>query len=216
MKVNILSDYLCSLNNDDEESLPIAVLFFSNRIFPLGSKFVMNIGFSIITKVLSEIATLDSNQIQTIYLQHGDIGALSEYAVSKKNVVSLFQPQPLTLTFLYERLKQIADTLGSGSNKNRKNILKGLLIDSSPLEAKYLIKIINGELRIGLTGGLVEIAISRCDAHFRRYFQVSIVGQAQSSAYYTNQTTYTFKLHASRCDVLCRRDNQLSTKTFDM
>jgi DNA ligase 1 len=92
MKVNILSDYLCSLNDDDEESLPIAVLFFSKRIFPLGSKFVMNIGFSIITKVLSEIATLDSNQIQTIYLQHGDIGALSEYAVSKKNVVSLFQP----------------------------------------------------------------------------------------------------------------------------
>jgi DNA ligase-1 len=38
--------------------------------------------------------------------------------------------------------------------------LKGLLINSSPLEAKYLIKIINGEMRIGLTEGLVEIAIS--------------------------------------------------------
>jgi DNA ligase 1 len=36
-----------------------------------------------------------------------------------------------------------------------------LLIDSSPLEAKYPIKIINGELRIGLTEGLVEIAISK-------------------------------------------------------
>ena len=57
MKVNILSDYLCSLNDDDRESLPIAALFFSNRIFPQGSKFVMNIGFSTIIKVLSEIAT---------------------------------------------------------------------------------------------------------------------------------------------------------------
>src|SRR5581483_2771901 len=46
-------------------------------------------------------------------------------------------------------------------SKDRKNILKGLLIDSSPLEAKYLIKIINGELRSGLTEGLVEIAISK-------------------------------------------------------
>ena len=161
MKVNILSDYLCSLNDNDEESLPIAVLFFSNRIFPQGSKFVMNIGFSTIIKVLSEIATLVSNQIQKIYLQHGDIGALSEYAVSKKNVVSLFQQQPLTLSSIYERLKEIADTIGSGSSKDKKNILKGLLIDSSPLEAKYLIKIINGELRIGLTEGLVEIAISK-------------------------------------------------------
>jgi DNA ligase 1 len=160
MKINILSDYLYSLN-DDEESLPIAVLFFSGRIFPQGSKFVMNIGYSTVIQVLSEIATLDSNQIQKIYLQHGDMGAISEYAVSKKNMISLFQQQPLTLSSIYVRFKKIADTIGSGSSKDKKNILKGLLIDSSPLEAKYLIKIINGELRIGLTEGLVEIAISK-------------------------------------------------------
>ena len=158
MKVNVISEYLFSLN---DESLPIAVLFFSNRIFPRGSKFVMNIGFSTIIQVLSEIATLDLNQIQKIYLQHGDIGALSEYAVSKKNMVSLFQQQPLTLSSVYGRLKEIADTIGSGSSKDKKKILKGLLIDSSPLEAKYLIKIINGEMRIGLTEGLVEVAISK-------------------------------------------------------
>ncbi len=142
------------------ESLPIAVLFFAGRIFPQGSKFVMNIGYSTIIQLLSEIATLDSNQIQKIYLEHGDMGALSEYAVSKKNVVSLFQ-QPLTLSSIYGRLKEIADTIGSGSGKDKKNILKGLLIDSSPQEAKYLIKIINREMRIGLTEGLVEIAISK-------------------------------------------------------
>jgi len=164
MKVNILSDYLYSLN-DDEESLPIAVLFFAGRIFPQGSKFVMNIGYSTIIQVLSEIATLDSNQIQKIYLEHGDMGALSEYAVSIKNVISLFQQQPLTLLSAYGRLKDIADTIGSGSGKDKRNILKGLLIDSLPHEAKYLIKIISGEMRIGLTEGLVEIAISKV---FRR------------------------------------------------
>jgi DNA ligase 1 len=159
MKINILSDYLYSLS--DEESLPIAVLFFAGRIFPQGSKFVMNIGYSTIIQVLSEIATLDSDQIQKIYLEHGDMGALSEYAVSKKNVVSLFQQQALTLSSIYDRLKEIADAIGSGSGKDKKNILKGLLIDSSPQEAKYLIKIINREMRIGLTEGLVEIAISK-------------------------------------------------------
>ena len=122
---------------------------------------MMNIGFSTIIRVLSEIATLDPNQIQRIYLQHGDMGALSEYAVSKKNMVSLFQQQALTLLSIYDRLKEIADTIGSGSGKDKKNILKGLLINSSPLEAKYLIKIINGETRIGLTEGLVEIAVSK-------------------------------------------------------
>jgi DNA ligase 1 len=121
----------------------------------------MNIGYSTIIQVLSEIATLDSNQIQKIYLEHGDMGALSEYAVSIKNVISLFQQQPLTLLSVYRRLKDIADTIGSGSGKDKRNILKGLLIDSLPQEAKYLIKIISREMRIGLTEGLVEIAISK-------------------------------------------------------
>jgi DNA ligase-1 len=158
MKINILSRYLLSL---DDESLAIAVLFFSNRIFSRGSRFVMNIGFSTILMALSEIASLDPNQIQQIYLQHGDMGALSEYAVSKKNMVSLFQQQVLTLSSIYGRLKEVTDTIGAGSDKARKNILKGILINSSPLEAKYLIKIINAETRIGLTEGLVEIAISK-------------------------------------------------------
>jgi len=157
--VNILSKYLTSLN--DDETLSVVVLFFSNRIFPKGSKFVMNIGFSTIMQVLSQIAVLNLNQIQTIYLKYGDLGALSEYTVSMKNVVSLFQQQPLTVLSVYDRLKQIADAIGSGSGKYKKDILKGLLIESGPAEAKYLTRIINGELRIGLTEGLVEVAISK-------------------------------------------------------
>ena len=158
IKINIISEYLSSLS---EESLSIAVLFFSNRIFPRGSKFTLNIGFSIIMQVLSEIASLDPNQIQQIYLRHGDIGALSEYAVSKKHMASLFQQQALTLSSIHDRLERIADAIGSGSGKEKKNILKGLLTNSSPLEAKYLIKIINGEMRIGLTESLVEIGVSK-------------------------------------------------------
>ena len=104
IKVNIISEYLSSLS---EESLSIAVLFFSNRIFPRGSKFTLNIGFSIIMQVLSEIASLDPNQIQQIYLRHGDIGALSEYAISKKHMASLFQQHAITLSFIHNRLERI-------------------------------------------------------------------------------------------------------------
>jgi hypothetical protein len=47
---------------------------------------VMNIGFSTIIQVLCEIATLDSNQIQKIYLQHGDLSMLSaKYKRNSRN-----------------------------------------------------------------------------------------------------------------------------------
>ena len=157
-KVSILSEYLAGL---DEDSLPIAVLFLSGRIFPRGSKLNVNVGFSTIMQSLSEIAMLDAGEIQEIYLAHGDMGALSEYAVSKKHMISLFQQQQLTLCFVYNQLKKIADTVGPGAGKNKTKILTGLLINILPLEAKYLIKIINGETRIGLVEGLVEIAIAK-------------------------------------------------------
>jgi DNA ligase-1 len=161
-KVSILSEYLAGL---DEDSLPIAVLFLSGRIFPRGSKLNVNVGFSTIMQSLSEIAMLDAGEIQRIYLAHGDIGALSEYAVSKKHVTSLFQQQQLTLCFVYNQLKKIADTIGPGAGKNKTKILTGLLINILPLEAKYLIKIINSEMRIGLVEGLVEIAIAKAFNH---------------------------------------------------
>jgi DNA ligase 1 len=157
-KVSILSEYLAGL---DEDSLPIAVLFLSGRIFPRYSKLNINVGFSTIMQSLSEIAMLDASEIQQIYLTHGDMGALSEYAVSKKHMISLFRQQELTLSCVYNRLKKIADTVGPGAGKNKTKILTGLLIDILPLEAKYLIKIINGEMRIGLVEGLVEIAIAK-------------------------------------------------------
>jgi len=157
MKVRLLSRYLSSLN---DESLSIAVLFLSNRIFPLGSKFVINAGFGTIMQALSEISFLDKDQIQQSYIQYGDMGALSEYAVSKKHTASLIQQQPLTLPIIHDRFKGIADSIGSDSSKAKKGILKGLFLDCSPLEAKYLTKVINGEMRIGLTEGLVEVAVS--------------------------------------------------------
>jgi DNA ligase 1 len=157
MKVSLLSRYLSFL---DGESLSIAVLFLSGRIFSLGSKFAINIGFSTIMQTLSEISFLDKDQIQQSYLQYGDMGSLAEYAVSIKHTASLIQQQPLTLPILYNRFKKIADIIGSDSSKIKKNILKGLFLDCSPLEAKYLTKIINGEMRIGLTEGLVEVGVS--------------------------------------------------------
>jgi DNA ligase 1 len=158
MKVYFLSEYLSSLN---DESLSVAVLFLSNRIFPPGSKSTVNIGYSTIMRTLSEISALDNNKIQQIYLKYGDMGTLSEYAVSKKHTISLLQPRALTLLSVHDQFRKIAATTGYNSSKNKRNILKGLYLNSSPLEAKYLTKMINGEMRIGLTEGLVQIAVSK-------------------------------------------------------
>jgi DNA ligase-1 len=139
----------------------------SGKIFPRGSPHNLNIGFRTILQSLLEISNLNDYDIKRIHLEHGDVGAIAEYAVSKKQVVTLFDQlngkgggEKLTLSDMSTQFKKIASLKGQHSNNDKKNILKGLLIRCSPLEAKYLIKIITNEMRMGSYEGLVELAIA--------------------------------------------------------
>jgi DNA ligase-1 len=166
-KVSAIAEYLITLKDEDsrkstgsDASLATAVLFMSGTIFPKGSGLALNIGFNTIMRSLSEIAHLEPEEVQKIYLQHGDMGALAEYVVSKRQQSPLMTQQ-LLLPDLYDQLRKIADAAGPGSAEAKRKILTGLLINSSPVEAKYLIKIAGGELRVGVVEGLVELAIAK-------------------------------------------------------
>ena len=162
-KVDLISQYISYLN---EDSLYIAVLFLSGKVFPRGSPYNLNIGFRTILQSLLEISNLNYSDINRIHLAHGDIGAIAEYAISKKQVVTLFnhfenKEEQLSLIDIYIQFKKISKLSGPRSNNDKKVLLKGLLIRCSPIESKYLIKIITNEMRIGSYVGLVELAISK-------------------------------------------------------
>ena len=162
-KVTAIAEYLIKLKDVDggsDTSLAAAVLFMSGAIFPKGSGLALNVGFNTVMQSLSEIARLEPEEIQKIYLKHGDMGALAEYVVSKRQQSPL-AVQQLLLPDLHDQLRKIADAAGSGAAEAKRKILTGLLINSSPLEAKYLIKIAAGELRVGVVEGLVELAIAK-------------------------------------------------------
>jgi DNA ligase 1 len=161
-KVAIIAEYLAKL---DDLSLPAAVLFLSGAVFPKGSGLALNVGFNTIMQSLSEIARLEPEEIQEIYLKHGDMGALGERAVSKKQWSPLVPQRQLLLPDLHDQLRKIADASGSGSAEAKKKILTGLLINCSPLEARYLVKIATGELRVGAVEGLVELAVGKAFGH---------------------------------------------------
>src|SRR5690242_10968802 len=85
-KIDIIAEYISKLNQD---SLYIAVLFLSGKVFPRGSTFNLNIGFRTILQSLFEMSNLNSKDIKRIHLQTGDIGAIAEYAISKKHVLKI-------------------------------------------------------------------------------------------------------------------------------
>ena len=164
-KVDLILQYISRLQ---EDSLSTAVLFLSGKTFPRGSPYNLKIGFRTILQSLLEISSINDADVRRINLEHGDMGVIAEYAVSKKQVVTLLDQlevkggrEQLTLSDMSTQFKKIASLKGQHSNNDKKNILKGLLIRCSPLESKYLVKIISNEMRMGSYEGLVELAIAK-------------------------------------------------------
>jgi len=155
-KVKILAEYLKKL---DDESLKIACMFLSGYTFPKGSGLDLNVGYSLIWDVIAEVSSLRSNELRNLYIKYGDLGEMAEQALAKRKIEPLVKSE-LTLDHVYGQFKKIAGTTGQGSTEEKKKIIIGLIVNCSPIEAKYLAKIIVNEFRIGLVEGLVELAIA--------------------------------------------------------
>jgi len=120
----------------------------------------MGIAEKMIIEALSLHSGIDGKKIKEILIKKGDIGATAELILSKKKTQkSLFDfeeksngsKSSLDISELYSSLQKIAITEGSGSHDVKLGLLRGLMRKSSPLETKYLLRIITSTLRVGVS-----------------------------------------------------------------
>ncbi|MEM4311845.1 MAG: ATP-dependent DNA ligase [Nitrososphaerales archaeon] len=156
-KIEILSSYLRELKEDD---LITVCRFLSGNIFEKGSKLKLNLGYSTIMRVLLDVTGKEEEDLKPLYVKYGDLGKTAEELLNYKAVNSFFT-KPLNLQDVFFYLQKIAKAKGPGSTEEKKKFFQGLIINLSPLEGKYLIKLVTNELRIGVMEGMVEEALAR-------------------------------------------------------
>ncbi len=156
MKIEILSEYLRNL---DDVSLRIACGFLSGEIFSPWQNIELQIGYSTFVEIITELSGKDGRTLGKIFIKYGDLGETAEEILSKKTITPLFNEE-YTLINVHDQLKRVAQMTGKGSSSDKKKILTRLFLNMSPVEAKYFIKILIGETRIGLVGGLVVEGIT--------------------------------------------------------
>ncbi|MDQ6802245.1 MAG: ATP-dependent DNA ligase [Acidobacteriota bacterium] len=148
-KERLLAEYLRTL---DDASLERAVVFFSGSPFPRREERVTGVGGAIISDAASEVTGRSGDEIWASWSKYGDAG---------DTVADSFPPDPsrtITLSEVGEYFDRIATTAGS---IEKKNILIDLLRKVDAEGARYVVKILVGELRIGLQEGLVESAVAK-------------------------------------------------------
>jgi DNA ligase 1 len=132
----------------------ISAVFLSGRAFPAFDERTLQIGGSLLWKLVGELTGARDAALTAAYRKRGDLGAAA-YDV-------LLAKAPSTPTIRLEDVRIIFDQVAATRTATAKAaVLKALLERAPALEAKYILKIITGELRIGLKESLVEEAIAK-------------------------------------------------------
>ena len=148
-KVRLLADYLRTL---DRDRLPIATVYFTGRAFAQSDRRTLQVGGSIIYRAIMGAAKLSRAEFRRIAYSHGDAGKTAFEALDGRT-----NPEPFTLTRSRDFFDMLHKTRGPIA---KMELLQSRLTGISAREGQYVVKILTGDLRIGLREGLVEEAIA--------------------------------------------------------
>ncbi|MET0263858.1 MAG: ATP-dependent DNA ligase [Rariglobus sp.] len=148
-KIALLRDYLVTLGDEDAAR---AALFFTGRPFPQSDARTLNLGWAVIKRALLEITGLNEGEYRRAYLRYSDSGDTAEAILAGRT-----QPAPAPLADIAALLATLSAARGPAAKIEH---FQTRLRTLSPTAAKYFIKIVTGDLRIGLKEGLVEEAVA--------------------------------------------------------
>jgi DNA ligase 1 len=168
-KTAIVAEYLKS-RTPEEASL--SAVFLSGRPFPVWEETTLQVGGSLLWRIVAELSGKSEAELSAAYRQYGDLGAVAEGVLPATGNTNghvwmgaparpgRAKPGSVRLGVLNVAgaFREIAKARGPAA---KADLAQELLLQATPLEAKYIIKIMTGDLRIGLKESLVEEAIAK-------------------------------------------------------
>jgi DNA ligase-1 len=153
-KTGLLADYLRSLTPDE---LPIAVVFLTGRPFPEADQRATGIGWATIANALGKVTGTGRGDLAAAYDRFSDISA----AVGDVLATAGHDPDPAGAPSLLDVAATFAAIESASGPARKSDLLAGLLARADPKTARGIVRILSGELRIGLREGLVEAALAK-------------------------------------------------------
>lgn len=131
----------------------VSAIFLSGRAFPLREETTLQVGGSLLWRVVGELSGMSQGELTASYKRHGDLGSVAAEILPARR-----EDSDLSILEVQRRFREIATARGVTA---KTGLLRDLLSQATPLEAKYIVKIMTADLRIGLKESLVEEAIAK-------------------------------------------------------
>jgi len=155
-----MTDFLVDLlKSTPKEIIDKVVYLTQGKIYPDFVGLEIGIAEKLAVKALARASGMKESTIEQNLEKTGDIGKSAEEFITNKKQVTFFQ-QPLTVQRVYEVLGKMARASGSGAIDLKISLLAGLLAAATPKEAKYIMRTVTGNLRLGIADMTVLDALA--------------------------------------------------------
>lgn len=158
--VGLVAGFLRGLHPAEFES---AISMILGRAFPKWSQRTLDISWAALYDVILRLTQVEHERFAKAFDKTGDLGAAAAmvFESSKIRRQAALVEKPFNLLDVSRTFDGIAETRGPGARERKRRLLEALLGNATPLEVKYLVKIIVGEMRTGFQEGLMELAVAK-------------------------------------------------------
>ncbi len=159
-KLNLAAKLLQNATSEDE--LKAITLFLLGRIFPEHATKKLNVGYKLLWQVVMELSQHPEKETREYYRKDSDIGRTVEFAIrAKKATLFSFmeetpEPKIYDVLAVHDFFSKLATVTGVGAQKKRARMLKEIIREVTPREAKYLARIILEETRVGFRASFLQ------------------------------------------------------------
>jgi DNA ligase-1 len=152
-----IAEALARAAKESVEDAGLFCLYLAGQPFPEADPRKLNAGGALLTKALKVVSGCTEATLTAAYRRHGDLGAAGFDLLVGRSASGPEASRVLSLEEVSEAFQAMAVARTTAS---RAALVEGLLRRATPLEAKYLLKLMLGDMRIGVKQSLVEEAIA--------------------------------------------------------
>lgn len=151
-KTSLVAGFLAAV---PDEELCQCTLLLQGKVFPDWDERELGLSTQLVSRAIALATGYSAKDVESAWRNVQDLGETAQYLTGRKTQSTLWQ-EPLSVKKVFENLQKVASEEGSSSVDRKIKLLSELLTSASPLEAKYVIRTVLQQLRIGLGEGVMR------------------------------------------------------------
>ncbi len=156
-KADILAEFLKKLKSDGDRKW---IYLLIGRVIPEYDQREFGVSKQLAMKALEKAYGINNKEVSLRLNKVGDIGLLAEEFANKRKQEGLFHSK-LETSKVFDNLHKIFEIEGKGAVDKKMLLIAELLSHASGLEAKYIMRTILSDLRIGVAGAILVDALAK-------------------------------------------------------